>query len=719
MKPASLTKRLTVPRLRAWLALLFLLLAIPIIALVWHAYSQLKWEAFHQHRSMAEELSGRINTNLTSLVQQAETRSSTDYSFLVVAGDDTAPFLQRSALSEFPVIKDIPGTIGYFQIDSNGLFSTPALPDDDTLPQSVGVNSADLQARQALGAQLVAILSENRLVDDLTDQAIELADVGDVANARLQSRRDQAQSTSDKSADKEAKKEIIETQDNSQPSRSSKVDSQQAFDRLRNLGSSILSRSDNRHSESGVGTDTEQAVANAPVTTKRKELNYIAETAEKSNSGQVSNALAERDTQVRTVRENTATRASQDANQQSPNTEQKLPPSGSQRITAFESDVDPIEFSLLDSGHFVAYRKVWRDKQRLIQGALIDRQALIDQLIREPYLQAGVSSMSSLSLTYQNSALDTFRGAESGRRYDANLDSRLLGTMLYRHRLADPLNELELVFRIKNLPPGPGASVLAWVTAALAVVFLGGFYLLYRAGREQIALAAQQQDFVSAVSHELKTPLTSIRLYGEMLKQGWAPDEKKQQYYTFIHDESERLSRLIENVLKLSRINRKELVLDLQTIEVAELMTTMQDTLQQQARPSGFEVQFRVDPSVEATSVVVDRDSIMQILVNLLDNAIKFSKHAEIKVVEVSAKKYGNDSVALSVRDYGPGIPKNQLVNIFQMFYRSENELTRETVGTGIGLAIVHQLCEAMDAEVSVVNREPGAEFFIQLGALQ
>ena len=108
------------------------------------------------------------------------------------------------------------------------------------------------------------------------------------------------------------------------------------------------------------------------------------------------------------------------------------------------------------------------------------------------------------------------------------------------------------------MPQGPGATVLGWVTFVLAMVFVGGFITLYRLGLSQINLARQQQDFVSAVSHELKTPLTSIRMYGEMLKEGWADDEKRQDYYDFIHDESERLTRMITNVLQLAKITHNE-----------------------------------------------------------------------------------------------------------------------------------------------------------------
>ena len=119
-------------------------------------------------------------------------------------------------------------------------------------------------------------------------------------------------------------------------------------------------------------------------------------------------------------------------------------------------------------------------------------------------------------------------------------------------------------FSLIALPRAPGTALLAWVAVTLAVVLCGGFILMYRFAVGQMRLARQQQDFVSAVSHELKTPLTSIRMYGEMLKAGWADEAKRQTYYDYIHSESERLSRLIENVLQLARLTRNTQRFDLQ-----------------------------------------------------------------------------------------------------------------------------------------------------------
>jgi two-component system phosphate regulon sensor histidine kinase PhoR len=248
------------------------------------------------------------------------------------------------------------------------------------------------------------------------------------------------------------------------------------------------------------------------------------------------------------------------------------------------------------------------------------------------------------------------------------------------------------------------------------VVLCGGFLLMYRFAAGQMRLARQQQDFVSAVSHELKTPLTSIRMYGEMLKAGWADDTKKQTYYDYIHSESERLSRLIDNVLQLARLSRSSQRFDLQLTRVTELVDLLRSKVGTQIERAGFELRVRNDAPEDAT-IVVDTDSFAQIFINLVDNALKFAAAAETKAVEIGCRREGNGSVLFTVRDFGPGVPKAQMKKIFELFYRATNELTRETVGTGIGLALVQQLVAAMGARVDVRNCEPGAEFRLRFPA--
>jgi len=170
------------------------------------------------------------------------------------------------------------------------------------------------------------------------------------------------------------------------------------------------------------------------------------------------------------------------------------------------------------------------------------------------------------------------------------------------------------------------------------------------------------------------------------------------------------LSRLIENVLQLARMSRNELQVETKIISVAELMDMVRSKVESQIERAGFEVRFETEAGLADQSVDVDADAFAQIIINLVDNALKFSRGVEARVIDVAARSQ-SEQVMFSVRDYGHGVPRQQMKKIFKLFYRLENELTRETVGTGIGLALVHQLCRAMGGSVDVVNREPGAEF--------
>jgi len=238
--------------------------------------------------------------------------------------------------------------------------------------------------------------------------------------------------------------------------------------------------------------------------------------------------------------------------------------------------------------------------------------------------------------------------------------------------------------------------------------------MLLRLGQRQLALARQQQDFVSAVSHELKTPLTSIRMYGEMLREGWVDETKRKTYYDFIFHEAERLTRLINNVLQLARMSRNERVGSLAGMTVGDALAELKPRLQSQLEPSGFELVIDGAAEVDEARITIDIDWFIQIFINLVDNAVKFSANATRRSIDFRYRKLRDGRIQFSVRDYGPGIDAGQMKKIFTLFYRTENELTRETVGTGIGLALVHQLASAMHAEVDVVNSDPGAEFRIR-----
>jgi len=755
MLPRTLIKGFDKGRLKSLLALFFLALAIPTGALIWQAYSQLKWEAFHQYRGLAEGLTSRVDAQLIDMISTADARSYADYTFLNVTGETKYNFVQRSPLSTYPVTEDLPGVIGYFQVDTNGAFSTPLLPPEGTDAEKLGIGRDEFNNRLQLAQEIQAILADNRLVQprpepglrrDLNvlpaaakaglEEAEKEAD--DFATVAFRSRQPAAEPEAaaiqavsaleelqagvvggfldETSADKDAVDEL-EGKKQLGARGATVAYSQRVFDQLNQPREDIPATSVVAGTlEFDDGTGEAQA-ENERLNTigKLADLKLDAELQKKSES-------IERTQDEQRLRAGRATAPSRAKRREQIALPETAPPADRQaianvagltdlRISTFESEIDPLEFSLLDSGHFVLFRNVWRAGERYIQGLLLDQNAFVSAAIERAFYDSPLSAMSNLIVGYQDDVIRFYPGPEH-TLYPGNA-GEMQGALLYSNRLSTPLDSLELIFSINRLPPGPGATVLAWVTFVLAMVFAGGFIALYRLGVSQINLARQQQDFVSAVSHELKTPLTSIRMYGEMLKEGWADEEKRQSYYEFIHDESERLTRMISNVLQLAKITHNEPNFDLKTANVGKLMSNIESKIANQVERADFELNFNRNEVADNATINIDEDCFAQIIINLVDNAIKFSKNADNKTIDIGSKLTGDKQVQFTVRDHGPGIPRDQMKKIFRLFYRTESELTRETVGTGIGLAIVHQLTTAMNGKVDIVNTKPGAEFRI------
>lgn len=696
-------------KLRWVLAVLFFALAVPTAAVLWQAYGQLRWEAFHQYRGQAEELTLRVDRELIAAVNLAENRGSDAYAFLNVSGDPGAGFIQRSPLAALPVTQDVPGVLGYFQVDAQGQYSSPLLPDPGASPAELGITPAELAQRQGLTGRIRSILEGNRLVDErgvAGEEKQALFDRLNVQNSYAPSPIGEMESFSDDKADRQggsreaasaasSKLESLRLDETYQRKSQAleAVDQEMAAEEKDQLADSTRNQAEKPADSFAQGRDPNLAMdtASAPAA--------IQPGASKETPPQAAETRARRLEQNVLPEPVLDELAEADADAAAP----------ALRIRTFESEVDPYQFAMLDSGEFVLFRTVWRDGARTVQGAVVDQQAFIDESIIAPFLATTLSEFTHLVVGFGEDVIRV--QAPLGDTATDQQGAPVEGDLLYRRRLSSPLDAIELVFSVKNLPPGPGASVLGWTTLLLAVVFGLGFLALFRLGQRQIQLARQQQDFVSAVSHELKTPLTSIRMYSEMLLEGWADESRRAQYYGFIHEESERLSRLISNVLQLASMTRNTPNFDSEVITAESLLDQVRSRIASQAERAGFELVVECDERARSASIEVDPDCVLQIVINLVDNAIKFAAQSEPRRVEVHASPGANGDLTISVRDHGPGIPKDQMRKIFRMFYRPESELTRETVGTGIGLAIVHQLTLAMGGRVDVLNREPGAEF--------
>ena len=247
--------------------------------------------------------------------------------------------------------------------------------------------------------------------------------------------------------------------------------------------------------------------------------------------------------------------------------------------------------------------------------------------------------------------------------------------------------------------------------AALSLVLAGGIALTYRNVTKEMALARLKSDFVSNVSHELRTPLSLIRLYAETLEMGrLTSPEKYQEYYRIIRKESERLTSLINNILDFSRIEAGRKEYDFRETDMSELVHNTLDSYRYQLEQSGFQFEEKID---DVPPLRVDREAMARSLLNLVNNALKYSQ--DRKFIGVNLYR-DNGSVKLEVVDQGIGIPDHEQQKIFEKFYRVGDPLVHNTKGSGLGLSLVRHIVQAHGGQVSVDSRPgQGSKFTIAL----
>jgi two-component system phosphate regulon sensor histidine kinase PhoR len=242
----------------------------------------------------------------------------------------------------------------------------------------------------------------------------------------------------------------------------------------------------------------------------------------------------------------------------------------------------------------------------------------------------------------------------------------------------------------------------ALIGLSLAVILIAVAFILYAADKER-RLARLKSDFIANVSHELKTPLSVIRMFGEMLLTKRVRDDfKREEYLEIICSESERLSGLIENVLDFAALERGKSTYDMQPAELSELVARAVETFRYRFERDGAAVQLRLEG--EAPHAKVDAHAIMLAVINLLDNAVKYAGSTP---VEVSIETR-HDQIEIRVRDYGPGIPDSDLKRVFERFYRGQSPSRGKTRGSGIGLSLVKHIAEAHGGRAWAENANDG-----------
>ena len=256
----------------------------------------------------------------------------------------------------------------------------------------------------------------------------------------------------------------------------------------------------------------------------------------------------------------------------------------------------------------------------------------------------------------------------------------------------------------------PRSHALRYLTTLLPpflALVLGGVLLVLEITRERRE-SMLKTGFVSNVSHELKTPLTAVRLSAEMLREGRVKEEAQARYLEVIVRESERLTRLVDNVLDFGRLERGRRKFNLEARDVNELLSVA-EAQRPRVEAAGLTLMVRSAPMPVMRTF--DLDAVGQVLVNLIDNAVKYA--ASGKMVEVSVSERGEITVA----DRGPGIAAKHRSRIFERFYRCDDSITAKSSGSGLGLSIASRLMAGMGGKLVFAPRAGGgAVFTIKFG---
>jgi len=588
-------------------ASIFVVITIPLVILLYQAYSQLQLGTNSLYTGHAMFVANTLNQRLARDLAVEEKRSYSEYGFIrtvqVIGGEENT----LSELVDYPVTSQYAGLVGHFQLTPDNTLRTPFLPEGrfgeillEQIPKSERLRREEVR---------------NKIKNILDELNIENRGI----EAKAQP-RDSVEKVIDHIYKQDPKLNLNEKDDAARPHR-------------------IETASEKENLAFNAESQNIDSLTSTPVTYN------------------------------------------------------------------FEVEIEPF-MAKVNSDYIVFYRNVTRGSELYIQGYIVDTKV---------YLNSLVKNETQFYPLEKDLVLEFKDGPRTLLSFGTHDDSQ----EIFSTKLIPPLNKISLTMHMKNRDDSRGSSFLIFLGAVVLIILGGGLVAIYRLTRSELNLAKKRQDFISAVSHELKTPLTSIRMYAELLQNSWvANEEKKQKYYNQIASEADRLTRLIQNVLNLSKLDGDRWNVQLAKDRPKAVLDDFVATYSKNVEKHGFELTVSSDTDVRDITLMMDRDAIMQILMNLVDNSLKFSKDADYKMIVIELRIKDTD-VYLAVRDYGPGIPPAEMKKVFQEFYRVENEMTRRTSGTGIGLSMVKKLCTLTNMKIEMENANPGLRTKIHFPPLE
>ena len=372
----------------------------------------------------------------------------------------------------------------------------------------------------------------------------------------------------------------------------------------------------------------------------------------------------------------------------------------------FQVEVAPLQAVAVDAERIFIFRRIGIGGEIYRQGFVLRLAPFLDHLLSRHFNRQPIADYTRLTLSAAGFDATLTRGADDGGGTGMRVAGRSFPV---------PFGFLRAEMTAVRLPSSPARQPLTLALVLLGVVMVAGLVLIHQSARAVLDLSERRSQFVSAVTHELKTPLTNIRMYIEMLEQGIAATpEREQDYLGILASESARLSGLINNVLELSRLEKKTRRFDCVDGDLSDVLADARAIMAESLEREGFTLE------IDAGTVPVfayDHEVLVQVLINLMENSIKFGRHLPQKRIRITVASAAG-RVDINVSDTGPGIPRRALRHVFDDFYRVEDERVRATGGTGIGLALVKKFILAMGGRVRAQNNAgPGCTITLSLPA--
>ncbi len=642
-------------KLKLLILIFSLALCIPLAYFVMRTYYGLEQEEAATLSYFAETLFDEMEQSLAVMVQTEESRAIDEYNFLISPSSrqrDTGK-LQPSPLSQ-PSGENF--ILGYFQNNPDGSFQTPLVGSDGKIPPGRANIVAELEnANQVFNRKRVAD------TDRIQPRPAEI-----VAAKKARPKSGLADKYLDSSRSRRSreylgqKKKRVEQITISQAANIAKQEQPQLMDK--------------------VNIDDESQTP--------KDLRNLTQ------SGAAGKVMAPQKSTARSSRR-----------QEAESDIAPAPSSDTDQAVNYQVEVAPLQAVFLGDDRIFMFRRIMINNQIYRQGFVLQVNAFLNHLAQTHFLTQPMAQFTGLRLTVFDQGRET--GAVESGVASQNPD------FLLNRTFPSPFRFLKATLTCQQIPRSAGRKTLTIMLLVLAVVVLMGLFAIYQSTRAIVDLSERRSQFVSSVTHELKTPLTNIRMYIEMLEQGIARTaEREQEYYRILDSEGARLSRLINNVLELSKLEQQQRQIDLQTGTLEDVVSEVQAVMAEKIKQEGYDLTVEAGP---VGSLKYDREVMIQVLINLIENSMKFGKSAARREISIRTRR-DEDGVKIMVSDTGPGIPRRDLKKIFDDFYRVENSLTRSTRGTGIGLALVKKFVRLMGGSVSAANNEgPGCTITITL----